>query len=357
MATTARGTKILRFTPGSNSFVATTQQTNQLLSCSLASWSTAPTPTIPLSTLARRTDGTTFGLNKTGNVLFHVDLPTGVTTRIGKLTLAHHGLGHFSGTLKHVRGLAFSDQPHELWGILPCQTLKHQHVDCMIQINTNTGLVTSLHQLNRTDVMAIAVPPRAGGSWRGTTHFLWCASGGLYALKNPNEGYELKRIGTWRDVSLVVVVGGGGWCTDLSFNFWLFVFLSFFFSGAPTDGKQLRAICFDREGKLWGVGSSGLCSVDTSVGSVKTVLELRLGESHNNEPVLLDSLMWLPRVVSATTSLKPTFSEIKMKRAATSSSSGGGEKRRSFDLLGEKVDILLWNILLLFVSSSMRKTT
>ena len=60
--------------------------------------------------------------------------------------------------------------------------------------------------------MAIAVPPRAGGSWRGTTHFLWCASGGLYALKNPNEGYELKRIGTWRDVSLVVVVvvGGGG---------------------------------------------------------------------------------------------------------------------------------------------------
>ena len=90
------------------------------------------------------------------------------------------------------------------------------------------------------------------------------------------------------------------------------------------------------------------------------MLELRLGESHNNEPVLLDSLMWLtfdPRVVSATTSLKPTFSEIKMKRAATSSSSGGGEKRRSFDLLGEKVDILLWNILLLFVSSSMRKTT
>ena len=133
----------------------------------------------------------------------------------------------------------------------------------------------------------------------------------------------------------------------MSFNFWLFYFFfcSFFFffpfSGAPTDGKQLRAICFDREGKLWGVGSSGLCSVDTSVGSVKTVLELRLGESHNSEPVLLDSLMWLPfdpRVVSATTSLKPTFSEIKIKRAATSSS-GGGEKRKSFDLLGEKVDI------------------
>ena len=212
MATTTRGTKILRFTPGSNSFVATTQQTNQLLSCSLASWSTAPTPTIPLSTLARRTDGTTFGLNKTGDVLFHVDVPTGVTTRIGKLALGHHGMGHFSGTIKHVRGLAFSDQPHELWGILPCQTLKNQHVDCMIQINTNTGLVTSLHQLNRTDVMAIAVPPRAGGSWRGTTHFLWCASGGLYALKNPNEGYELKRIGTCRDkdASLVVVVVVGG---------------------------------------------------------------------------------------------------------------------------------------------------
>ena len=89
------------------------------------------------------------------------------------------------------------------------------------------------------------------------------------------------------------------------------------------------------------------------------MLELRLGESHNSEPVLLDSLMWRPfdpRVVSATTSLKPTFSEIKIKRAATSSS-GGGEKRKSFDLLGEKVDIFLWNILLCFFSSSMRKTT
>ena len=158
--------KVLRFLPGSDAFV--TAFNNQLLSCSLVSWSIAPKPTIPLRTLARRTDGHVFGLNNNGDTLYHLDLPTGTTTRIGKLTLGNH-TGNYSGILRHVRGLSFSDQPHELWGILPCRTLKNQRVDALLRIDTYTAVVTSLHLLNRCDVLSIAVPPRAGGSWRGAT--------------------------------------------------------------------------------------------------------------------------------------------------------------------------------------------
>ena len=140
--------KVLRFLPGSDAFVAVQATTHQLHTCTLRNLCRAPQPVQPLSTLARRTDGHVFGLNPSGTTLYHVDLTTGSTSRIGRLFLGHH-TGGFSGSIDNVRGLAFSDQPHELWGILPCQTLAHQNVDAMIRINTRTGEVDAVQSDDR----------------------------------------------------------------------------------------------------------------------------------------------------------------------------------------------------------------
>ena len=263
-------TKILKFLPGSDSFLATTH--DNLLQCSLTTWSAAPKPQVHLSSIARRIDGHCYGVSRDGSTLYHLDVDTGTTTRMGKLSLGQH-TGNYSGDIRHVRGLSFSDQPNELWGILPCKTLKHQNTDCMVLIDEYTGEIKSIHRLNRCDVLAIAVPPRAGGSWRGVTHFFWCHTGGLYSLKNANEGYKLNRI------------------------------------GAPTDGKQIRDICFSRNGTLYGIGSSGLCTVQTEMGAIKKVLNFNNDASESR----FESLLWLPFDPSKTAAPNPSVVASRMQ--------------------------------------------
>lgn len=307
--------KVLRFLPGSDAFLAADAKSGALMKCTLRTW--GPGPRIGkgrgFSALARRKDGELFGLNLKGDTLYRLDAATGVASRIGKLTMGRHA-GRFadSAVVRHVRGLTFSDQPHELWGVLPNSTLPNQRTDAIVRIDTATAQIDRLHLLNRCDVLSIACPPRAGGPWNGITKFIWCATGGLYGLKWANQDDEMIRL------------------------------------GAPTDGGQVRDMCFSRDGKLFGIGITGLSTINTEHGTVTPVLSLASimgghaedctkasissagNQTVRKQQLSLDGLVWLPFNPSSKMFAAPAPSAVAKR---IDGSKGSGQSPSDFNLL------------------------
>ena len=315
-------TKVLRFLPGSDAFLAADARSGALMKCTLRTWAPGPRlgkAQIGFSALARRKDGALYALDRNGSDLYLLDAATGAASRVGRLTIGQH-VGGFSTAvavgaegaaatpaIRHVRGLAFSDQPHELWGVLPNGSLRGQRTDAIVRINTETATIDQVHLLNRCDVLSIACPPRAGGPWYGVTKFVWCATGGLYGLKWANQDDEMIRL------------------------------------GAPTDGGQVRDICFSRDGTLYGIGTKGLSTINTEHGTVTPVLSLSsfmgddaggTGSRQQQQQFSLDGLVWLPFNPSSKMFAAPAPSEVaKRIYAQKLVENGGGGRPGGFDLL------------------------
>jgi hypothetical protein len=161
---------------------------SRLYKSNLHAWNAVATPSPTITSFAMRKDGVVFALASSRLCLFERD-SCRVSSVVGQVTWR-------GKEVSMIRGLTFSEQPDELWGIALNGSLPGIHTDSLIRIDTSNGEVDGVSPLGRCDVMSLAAPPTAGGPWHGIAMFMWTHRGGLYGMKWANEGHRM--VPRWR---------------------------------------------------------------------------------------------------------------------------------------------------------------
>lgn len=156
-----------------------------LYKSNLQAWNHIATPTPSLTSFAMRKDGVVFALATSRLCIFD---PVSAEVRSIVGTVNYRGQ-----PIKTIRGMTFSEQPDELWGIALNGTFPDVHTDALIRIDQYNGEIDRVTPLGRCDIMSLAAPPVAGGPWHGIAMFMWTNRGGLYGMKWANEGGRLVR--------------------------------------------------------------------------------------------------------------------------------------------------------------------